>query len=426
MNSAILGKFRQRNELGSITLDFGVRRLVAAFSWVTISACGKARRQVSALQSSHASSGHKLQTQIDYSRMPHILISNQNFAGGLMSAAPEHDKEQPPAHAILQIILGFWMSRAVYVLAKLGIPDLIKDGAKTAEEIAAITNMHGPSLYRILRALVSVGVLRSEKGGRFGLTPLSEMLTTDAPGSLRWFVVSELGQEHYPAWGNLMHSVKTGEIAFDSLYGMNVWQYFEKNPDDAAVFNDSMRMTSAAVNEAITSLYDFSNFNTLVDVGGGHGGLITGILKNNPHLRGILFDAPEVIKGAREKVDAAGVGDRCETVSGNFFESVPSGGDAYIMKWIIHDWDDDRSIRILENCRKHMSLDSRLILVDCVVPEDDAPDFSKLFDLNMLVMTGGMERTEAEFRDLLQAAGFRLLRVIPTDLPPSIIEAEPV
>jgi O-methyltransferase domain/Dimerisation domain len=342
-----------------------------------------------------------------------------------MSAAPEPDKAVPPSQAIFQLILGFWMSRVVYVTAKLGIPDLLKDGAKTAEELAAATSMHGPSLYRILRALVSFGFLRREESGAFGLTPLSETLLTDVPASLRYLVISELGQEHYPAWGNLMHSVKTGEIAFDSLYGMNIWQYFEKNPEDAAVFNESMRTTSAAVNEAITSLYDFSKFKTLVDVGGGHGGLITGILKSNPHLKGILFDAPEVIEGARDKVAAGGVADRCETVSGNFFESVPSGGDAYIMKWIIHDWDDDRSIRILENCRKHMSPDSRLILVDCVVPENDAPDFSKLFDINMLVMTGGMERTEAEFRELLQKAGFRLLRVIPTDLPPSIIEAQP-
>lgn len=342
-----------------------------------------------------------------------------------MSASPELNKEVPPAAVMLQTITNFWMSRAIYVIAKLGIPDLLKDGAKTAEEIAATTNMHAPSLYRILRALVSVGVLSSEEGGRFGLTPLSETLVTDAPGSMRWFMVSELGQEHYPAWGNLMHSVKTGETAFDSLYGMDVWRYFEKNPDDAKVFNDSMSGTSAAVNEAIASLYDFSRFNTLVDVGGGYGGLITGILKRNPQLKGILFDAPEVIEGARGRVAAAGVSDRCETISGSFFESVPPGGDAYIMKWIIHDWDDDRSIQILENCRKHMSSDSKLILVDCVVPENDAPDFSKFFDLNMLVMTGGMERTEAEFRDLLLRAGFRLLRVIPTELPPSIIEAQP-
>lgn len=342
-----------------------------------------------------------------------------------MSAAAERDKDVPPALAMLQIITGFWMSRAVYVLAKLGIPDLLKDSAKTADEIAAITNMHAPSLYRVLRALVSVGILRPAEGERFGLTPLSETLLTDAPGSFRWFMISELGQEHYPAWGNLMHSVKTGEVAFDNLFGMDVWKYFAKNPDEAAVFNNSMSGTSAAVNEAITSLYDFSNFHTLVDVGGGHGGLITGILKNNSHLKGILFDAPEVIEVARKKVDAAGLNDRCRTLSGNFFESVPSGGDAYIMKWIIHDWDDERAIKILENCRKHMTANSRLIVVDCVVPENDAPDFSKFFDLNMLVMTGGKERTETEFRNLLEVAGFRLLRITPTNLPPSIIEAQP-
>src|SRR5687768_3322019 len=204
-----------------------------------------------------------------------------------MSAAAERDKDIPPAMAMLQIITGFWMSRAVYILAKLGIPDLLKDGAKTAEELAAKTHMHAPSLYRVLRALVSVGILSREEGPRFGLTPLSETLVTDAPGSFRWLVISELGQEHYPAWGNLMHSVKTGETAFDNLFGMDVWKYFAKNPDEAAVFNDSMSGTSAAVNDAITSRYDFSKFNRLVDVGGGHGGLISGILKKIPQLKGV-------------------------------------------------------------------------------------------------------------------------------------------
>jgi len=334
--------------------------------------------------------------------------------------------EQPANVQMLQIISGFWISRGVYVIAKLGIPDLLKSGPKTAEELAEATKMHAPSLFRILRALASVGVLSSANGGRFAQTPVSETLVTDAPGSLRWFAVSELGQEHYPAWGNLMHSVKTGEIAFDNFFGVDIWKYFQQNPEDAAVFNDSMSSVTAATNEAILSLYDFSNFGTVVDVGGGHGGLITSILKSNPKVKGILFDAPQVIEGARPKLEAAGLAERCETVAGDFFKSVPAGGDAYVMKWIIHDWDDEKSITILRNCRSRMRANGRLILVDCVVPESDEPHFSKFIDLNMLVMTGGKERTAKEFEQLLGAAGFRLLRIIPTELPTSIVEAEPM
>jgi len=327
---------------------------------------------------------------------------------------------------MLQIISGFWISRGVYVIAKLGIPDLLKSGPKTAEELAEATKMHAPSLFRILRALASVGVLSSANGGRFAQTPVSETLVTDAPGSLRWFAVSELGQEHYPAWGNLMHSVKTGEIAFDNFFGVDIWKYFQQNPEDAAVFNDSMSSVTAATNEAILSLYDFSDFGTVVDVGGGHGGLITSILKRNPKVKGVLFDAPQVIEGARPKLEAAGLAQRCETVAGDFFKSVPAGGDAYVMKWIIHDWDDEKSITILRNCRSRMRANGRLILVDCVVPESDEPHFSKFIDLNMLVMTGGKERTAKEFEQLLGAAGFKLLRIIPTELPTSIVEAEPL
>ena len=325
---------------------------------------------------------------------------------------------------MLQIISGFWISRAVYVIAKLGIPDLLKSGPRTAEELANATKMHAPSLYRVLRALASVGIVSSQ-GEQFALTPLSETLVTDAPGSLRWFTVSELGQEHYPAWGNLMHSVETGDIAFDQFFGVDIWTYFQQNPEDAAVFNDSMTGVTAAANEEIMTKYDFSGFKKVIDIGGGHGGLITSILKKNSHVRGVLFDAPQVIEGARPKIEAAGLAERCETVSGDFFKSVPTGGDAYVMKWIIHDWDDQKAITILRNCRNEMRSNGKLILVDCVVPETNEPHFSKFIDLNMLVMTGGKERTAREFEELLADAGFKLLRVIPTDVPTSIVEAAP-
>jgi ubiquinone/menaquinone biosynthesis C-methylase UbiE len=318
------------------------------------------------------------------------------------------------------------MSRALWVAAKLGIADLLQSGPKTADELAQATDTHAPSLYRILRALTSAGIFQKESDGRFALKPLSETLVTNAPGSVRWFIISELGQEHYPAWGNLMQSVRTGEIAFDSYFGADIWKYFSQHPEDAAVFNDSMSGMTAAANEAIMSVYDFSPFKKVIDIGGGHGGLITSILKQNPEAQGVLFDAPQVIAGARQKLEANGVANRCETVAGDFFKAVPEGGDVYVMKWIIHDWEDEKAITILKNCRRHMQPNGRLIIVDCVVPENDEPDFSKTFDLNMMVMTGGKERTKAEFEQLLAAAGFKLLRVIPTDVPTSVVEAQPI
>lgn len=201
---------------------------------------------------------------------------------------------------------------------------------------------------------------------------------------------------------------------------------FQQNAGDAAGFDDAMSAMTAVLNEKVTSLYDFSRFDKIVQVGVGHGGLITSILKANPRAFGVLFDAEEVIAAARPTLEAAGIADRCATMAGDFLKSVPAGGDAYIMKRIIHDWDDARAIRILRNCRSQMPQNGRVIIVDCVVPEDDDPDFSKFLDLNMPVMTGGKERTAKEFDELLAAADLRFLRVIPTELPTSIIEAEPL
>ena len=200
---------------------------------------------------------------------------------------------------------------------------------------------------------------------------------------------------------------------------------FQLNPEDAAGFDDAMSAMTAVLNEKVTSLYDFSRFDKIVEVGGGHGGLITSILKANPRAFGVLFDAEEVIAGARPILEAAGIADRCAAMAGDFFQSVPAGGDAYIMKGIIHDWDDARAIRILRNCRSQMPQNGRVIIIECVVPEGNDPDFSKFFDPDMFVVPGGKERTAKEFDELLAAADLRFLRVIPTGLPTSIIEAEP-
>jgi hypothetical protein len=328
----------------------------------------------------------------------------------------------PPPLAMLQLISGFWISRCIYIAAKLGIADLVKQEPKTAEHLAAASGAHASSLFRVLRALASVGIFTQDDKDRFGITPLSETLRADVPGSLRAFAMTELGEEHYPAWGDLLHSVRTGEIAFDHVFEMDVWKYFAQHPDNAKIFNDAMSGMTAQANEAIHASYDFAGINTLVDIGGGHGGLMTSILRRNPRMHGILFDSPQVIDGGRESVQASDVAERCELVGGNFFESVPLGGDAHILKWIIHDWDDEKSLVILKNSHRALAENGKLILVEAVVPSGSELHFSKFMDLNMLVMTGGHERTEEEFRRLYEAAGFRLNRIVPTESPFSVIE----
>lgn len=331
-------------------------------------------------------------------------------------------KETPPPLQMLQLISGFWISRCVYIMAKLGIADLLKDGPRSAEDLAREAGAHAPSLFRVLRALVAVNVLTQTEDGRYGSTPMLETLRSDVPGSLRAFAMTELGEEHYPAWGELLHSVRTGEIAFDKAFGKPVWEFFAKHEENARIFNDAMSGMTAQAEQALHAAYSFEGIRTIVDVGGGHGGLITSILKRNPDMRGILFDAPPVIDGAKPKIAESDVANRCEAIGGDFFKSVPEGGDAIIMKWIIHDWNDEQSIAIMQNCHRALPENGKLILVEAVVPPGNEMHFAKFIDLNMLVMTGGRERTEEEFRRLYEAAGFRLTQVVATESPFSVIE----
>lgn len=339
-----------------------------------------------------------------------------------MNGQSSNKPQVPPPIAMLQLISGFWISRCIYITARLGLADLVKDGPKTSAELAAASATHAPSLFRVLRALASVGIFTQDEQDRFGDTPLLQTLRSDVPGSLRAFAMTELGEEHYPAWGELMHSVRTGGIAFDHAFGMDVWKYFAQHPDNAKIFNDAMSGMTAQANEALHASYDFAGINKLVDIGGGHGGLIASILRRNPQMRGVLFDSPQVIDGARALVAGSDVADRCELVGGNFFESIPAGGDAHVLKWIIHDWDDEKSVAILRNSHRALAENGKLILVEAVVPSGGEPHFAKFIDLNMLVMTGGRERTAPEFRELFEQAGFRLTRVVPTESPFSVIE----
>ena len=323
--------------------------------------------------------------------------------------------EIPPPHVqMLQMISAFWLSRSIYAAAKLGLADLVRERPRTVAELADATETHAQSLHRLLRALASAGVFAEDEAGRFQTTPLAATLERDAPGSMRAFAMTELGEEHYPAWGELLHSLRTGETAFDKVFGMPVFDFFARNPENARIFNDAMTGLTSVVNAAVVEAYDFRAFRRVVDVGGGHGGFLTAVLNASPEAAGVLFDSPQVVEGAHALLESQGIAGRCEVVGGDFFEGVPRGGDLYALKWIIHDWDDAQSARILRNVRAAMSDGGRLILVEQVIPPGNEPSLGKFVDLNMLVMTGGRERTEGEFRALYDAAGFRLTRVVPT------------
>ncbi|HSJ40235.1 MAG TPA: methyltransferase [Xanthobacteraceae bacterium] len=330
-----------------------------------------------------------------------------------------------PAQAVLQVIAGFWLSRCVYIAAKLGLADLVQESPKTPAELAVLTGTHAPSLYRVLRALASNGWLQEDDDSRFGPTALSAGLLTGAPGSLRALATTELGEEHYPAWGNLLFSVKTGELAFDNVFGMPNWQYWAGHDEHAQVFNRAMSEMTAVIEPAVLSICDFSPFTTIVDIGGGRGTLMSSILGAYPAARGIVLDLPHVIEQGRQLIAERHVEDRCELIPGDFFKEVPRGGDAYVLKWVLHDWDDEKAIAILRNCHRAMAPAGRLFVVEAPLSSRNEASLHKLMDVNMLVMTGGRERTEAEYRRLLDAAGFELTRVTATPLELAVLEASP-
>jgi len=333
--------------------------------------------------------------------------------------------ELSPRDTLLRMTNAFQVSQAIHVAATLGIADLLKDGPRSADDLAEATGTHAPTLYRLLRALASVGMF-IETDGRFGLTPLAEYLRTDAPGSLRAWAM-QIGQQYlWRSWGHLLHSVRTGEPAFPELYGTTAWEYRTAHPEEDAVFNAAMTALSAGVAEAVVRSYDFSGIDVLVDVGGGEGALLATILRSNPTLRGILFDQPHVIATAGALLERTGVADRCEVAAGDFFEAVPGGADAYLLKSIIHDWDDAAAIEILRTCRAAISDTGRLLLVEGLIRPGSEPDPTKYMDLNMLVMLGGRERTADDFERLYTEAGFRLASVIRTGSPFAIIEGAPV
>lgn len=319
-----------------------------------------------------------------------------------------------PPEALLNVLAGFWTGRAIYIAAKLGIADLLKDGARPVDELASMTGTHSRSLHRVMRALASIGWFEEDTEGRFGPTPWTAAIETNSPVSLRHLAMTELGEEHYPAWENVLYSVRTGEIAFNDRFGMSNWEFWSKNPEHAEIFNKGMSDLTALTEPALIAAYDFSSFKKIIDIGGGRGTLLTSILRQNEGATGVIFDLPHVIELARQDAETAAIADRCQLVEGDFFESVTEGGDAYTLKWILHDWNDEQCVTILKNCRRAMSPTSKLLVIEAVLPGRNEPSLNKFMDLNMLVMTGGCERTESEYRDLFQAAGFSFSRAIPT------------
>lgn len=329
----------------------------------------------------------------------------------------------PPQMVMMQMITGYWVSQSIYAAAKLGIADHLTNGEKSYTELAIATNTNEQSLYRLLRALASVGIFAETATGEFAMTPLAAFLQSDTSSSLRDVSIMMGDREHYGSWGNILHAVKTGDSGFEQLFGMNVFEYYAQNPSPAEIFDRAMTGFSTIENAGVSADYDFSSIRTLVDVAGGHGSLLTSILQANPGMTGILFDVPEVIERAKARISTSGVSDRCQLLSGSFFESVPAGADAYILKHIIHDWDDERAIAILKQCHRAMADNGRVLVVEQVIPPGNNPFIGKLLDVNMLVMCpGGKERTSEEFRALFATAGFNMNRIVPTQGIVSVVE----
>ncbi|HKN46758.1 MAG TPA: methyltransferase [Candidatus Polarisedimenticolia bacterium] len=346
---------------------------------------------------------------------------------------PARQEIPPPSGAALfPLIAGYMTSQLIYVAARLGVADHLRDGAKSSEELAKATRSHAPSLRRLLRGLAVVGMVEEIEPGQFQLTPSGALLGAGVPGSVRNLAMLFIDESVWRSWGDLLHSVRTGETALEHVFGMGTFEYCARNPEFAAIFNEAMTEATRWAAPSVLAVYDFSRFRTIVDVGGGNGTLVGAILAANPGLRGIVFDLPSGVEGARCHLEAAGLGGRCEIVAGDFFVApLPSGADAYVVKSVIHDWDDERSRAILTNCRRAMPAHGRLLLIEPVVPAkvdgSAAHRMMVMSDLNMLAVTGGRERTEAEFWELLNSTGFRLAAVVPARAPSnfSVIEGVP-
>lgn len=330
-----------------------------------------------------------------------------------------------PPTALFRLVTGYYVSCAIHAAAQLGIADLMKDGPQSHEALAMASGTHAASLRRVLRLLASAGVMAEEPDGRFSLTAIGTCLRDDVPGSMRAAALLFGGPAHRN-WLSLPYSLKTGEPAYRRAGLTDAFAGIAENPEDAEVFDKAMANFTRQMAPLVAAAYDFSGFGTIVDVGGGNGVLLEGILQANPRLRGIVFDLPHVAERARSRIAATAVHDRCAAEAGDFFRDVCAGGDAYLLKHVIHDWDDERALAILATCRKAMRDDARLLVIEGVYPpridQSELGRGAASNDVNMLVSTGGRQRSADEFQALYAAAGFSLLRIVPTPARVSVIE----
>lgn len=334
------------------------------------------------------------------------------------------DKGGPPPQAVLgQLINGYWISHSIIAAARLGVADALDDGPTPVTRVAERIGADADALYRLLRALASLGIFREEGARSFAHTPLSSALKKDVPGSLHG-LATMTSLLHLRAWPEVVHSVRTGQTAFAKVFGCDIFEYLPTDAEAARAFDAAMSGYTAMTANAVVATYDFAGCKKIVDVGGGLGVLVSAIIGKYPAANGATFDLPHVSERARAAVDRAGLGARVEVVAGDFFASVPPA-DCYTLKMILHDWNDDKSRAILSTLRKSIAPGGRVCVIEGVVPPGNAPSPAKLLDINMLVMTGGKERTEAEYAALFAATGFRLTRVVPCGAI-DVVEAAPV
>lgn len=344
-----------------------------------------------------------------------------------MSSDQPNPGEVPPPHAqLIQMGTSYWISKILYAAAKLGLADQLAAGSRTAADLAGPTGTHAPSLHRLMRTLASLGVLTELDAQSFALTRLGEALRTGAPGSARASLLTLGSPWIAGAFENIMHSLETGGTGFEKAMGMPIFDYLAQHPEDASLFSETMVGLHGAEPPAVAAACDFSVFETVVDVGGATGNLLATILARHAGPRGVLFDMPHVVADAPALLKERGVEKRVTIETGDFFKAVPAGGDAYLLSHVLHDWNEDQCLTILGHCRKAMKPDGRLLIVEMVLPAGDAPHLGKVLDIVMLVVPGGQERTEDEYALLLNKAGFRLTRVVPTESAVSVVEAVPV
>ena len=345
-------------------------------------------------------------------------------------SAPPQAQGMPPQVMILQMMNGYRLSQNISVAAQLGIADLLADKPKSVAELAQETETHCHSLYRLLRTLASFDIFAEIEEQKFRLTPRASLLKTDAPGSLRGYAVVMGADWHWQMWKDILHSVKTGESAFEAIYGMGFEDYYQQYPEVAQNFDAAMKGALTLSDRAILDSYDFASFSKVIDIAGGgqgDGDLLVSILQKNQAVTGIHFDRPTRIEQAQTTIEKSNVSDRAQIMVGDFWESVPQGGDAYIVKNLIHDYDDAQAGNILSNIHQAIGNNGKLLVVEMIVPPGNEPSLAKILDVEAMIMTpGAIERTATEYRQLFAKSGFEVSQIIPTKSPMSIIEAVPV